>query len=165
MWWTGLLLGLAILTPGVVSAENQAAQHSAGETAVAAVLDALHERASAADFDGYFALYHESAVFLGTDRDEYWPLAAFKTYTRARFASGTGWTYHPIQRFVHVAGNVAWFEERLLHETYGETRGTGVLLHDSSGWRVVQYNLTLPIPNDLFDHMGKEIKDFYARLH
>ena len=156
----GLLLCLATLTPCLAIAQAQ--PQSTSEMAVAAVLDALHERASKADFEGYFALYDESAVFLGTDRDEYWPLAQFKTYTRARFATGTGWTYHPTERFVHVVGKFAWFEERLRHETHGETRGTGVLLLGPEGWRVAQYNLTLPIPNDLFDHMGKEIKDFYS---
>jgi ketosteroid isomerase-like protein len=34
------------------------------------VLDALHARASAADFDGYFELYTDDAVFLGTDATE-----------------------------------------------------------------------------------------------
>ena len=131
-------------------------------TAVEAVLDALHDRAAAADFEGYFALYAEGAVFLGTDRDEYWPLADFKAYTRERFATGTGWTYVPTERFVHVNGATAWFEERLQHARYGETRGTGVLVQTKDGWRVAQYNLTLPIPNDLFVSVAEDIKTFYG---
>ena len=132
------------------------------EVDVGVVLDALHEQASAANYEGYFALYHDSAVFMGTDREEYWPLTEFKSYTKARFANGTGWTYHASERFIHVVGDAAWFEERLQHERYGETRGTGVLLRTQSGWKIVQYNLTLPIPNDLFDHMATEIAEFYA---
>jgi hypothetical protein len=134
----------------------------ADQTAIAEVLDALHERAAKADFEGYFALYHERAVFLGTDRDEYWPLAQFKTYARPHFDAGTGWTYHPTERFIHVAGNTAWFEERLQHASYGETRGTGVLLSTEEGWRVVQYNLTLPIPNALFKDVAADISEHYA---
>lgn len=135
---------------------------AAAEPAVARVLDELHARAAAADFDGYFALYAEGAVFLGTDREEYWPLEAFKAYARPRFATGTAWTYHPTERFIHRKGDVAWFEERLQHTRYGQARGTGVLVNTEGGWRVAQYNLTLPIPNDLFDGMAKEISAFYA---
>lgn len=146
----------ALLVNGVASADPPA------DVEIDGVLDALHQRASEADFEGYFELYHDRAVFLGTDRDEYWPLAEFKRYTRARFQTGTGWTYHPLERFVHVAGDAAWFEERLRHDRYGETRGTGALLRTPEGWKVVQYNLTLPIPNDLFRGMATDIAEYYG---
>ena len=132
------------------------------QQAVRAVLDALHEKASAADFEGYFALYASNAVFLGTDRDEYWPLAEFKRYTRERFAAGTGWTYRPVERFVHVNGDTAWFEERLHHARYGQTRGTGVLVREDGAWRIAQYNLTLPIPNELFVDVAANVKRHYG---
>lgn len=134
----------------------------ADDAAIAQVLDALHERASEADFAGYFELYHERAVFLGTDREEYWPLEAFKAYARPHFEAGRGWSYRPTERFIHVAGDTAWFEERLQHDTYGETRGTGVLLRTDAGWRVAQYNLTLPIPNALFRDIAGDIAEHYA---
>ncbi len=149
-----LLLALLWVTPQVWADE---------QAAVGAVLDALHAKASAADFEGYFALYAENAVFLGTDRSEYWPLEAFKKYTRERFATGTGWTYVPKERFVHVKDDVAWFEERLDHARYGETRGTGVLVREAGAWRVAQYNLTLPIPNELFVDVVEDIKRHYAQ--
>jgi ketosteroid isomerase-like protein len=154
----GIILAALVIWPAAPAMAN------AEEEAVGAVLNALHQRASAADFDGYFALYHPRAVFLGTDRDEYWPLAEFKRYTRARFANGEGWTYHPVERFVHVAGDSAWFEERLQHQRYGQTRGTGVLLKNGDRWRIVQYNLTLPIPNALFPEMAREISEYYEAL-
>ncbi len=138
-----------------------AGQADEDEAAVAMVLDELHLRAARADFEGYFALYHDQAVFLGTDRDEYWPMAQFKAYTRSRFAGGHGWTYRPVERHVHTVAGTAWFEERLEHEVYGQLRGTGVLLRTPAGWRVAQYNLTLPIPNDLFVNMAGEISEFY----
>jgi len=153
----GIILAAVLTWPAAPAA-------AAEEEAVSAVLNALHQRASAADFDGYFALYHPRAVFLGTDRDEYWPLPEFKRYTRARFADGEGWTYRPVERFVHVAGDSAWFEERLQHDRYGQTRGTGVLLKTDDGWRIVQYNLTLPIPNALFPDMARAISEHYEAL-
>lgn len=149
--WSLLLAALCLATPA-----------HPDEAAVGRVLDALHRRAAAADFAGYFELYDERAVFLGTDRDEYWTLSEFKEYTRSRFASGTGWTYRPTERFIHTAGDAAWFEERLQHARYGETRGTGVLLKTAAGWRIVQYNLTLPIPNALFGEIAAEVSAHYA---
>lgn len=128
---------------------------------VDATLDALHERASKADLDGYLALFSDDAVFLGTDRDEIWPIDVFSAYVAERFATGTGWTYVPTERTVHRRGDVAWFEERVLNAAYGETRGTGVLVLDNGVWRIAQYNLTLPIPNDLFDDVSERIKEFY----
>lgn len=151
--WLGLI---SLSTAGAWATDHD------DQAAIGAVLDALHKEASAANFEGYFSLYHDHAVFLGTDRAEYWPLAEFKSYTQARFADGTGWTYNASERFIHVSGDAAWFEERLQHEAYGETRGTGVLLRTPSGWKVAQYNLTLPIPNDLFEHIATEIAEFYA---
>lgn len=148
---TGCQAAGPALTPG-----NQ-------EAAIGAVLDELHLQASKANFEGYFALFHEDAVFLGTDRAEYWPLPDFKRYTKARFASGSGWTYVPSERFVHQRGEVAWFEERVVHDRYGETRGTGVLIYEDQRWQIAQYNLVLPIPNDLFDRYSKEIFNYYRR--
>ncbi len=142
----------------LVAAQAAGAQPSGEEQEIADVLDALHARASEADFEGYFALYHERAVFLGTDKSEYWPLEAFKAYAKPRFDTGVAWTYHPTERFIHVSDDSAWFEERLDHARYGETRGTGVLLRTPQGWRIVQYNLTLPIPNDLFAEFAERVK-------
>ncbi len=151
----GCIVAATLLLAATASADSPA------KAEIGRVLVTLHQRASEADFEGYFDLYHERAVFLGTDRDEYWPLPAFKRYTRARFETGTGWTYHPVERFVHVAGDTAWFEERLRHDRYGETRGTGVLLRTRDGWKVTQYNLTLPIPNELFRDVAADIAEHY----
>lgn len=43
------------------------------------------------------------------------------------FDKGNGWTYLPKNRFITVAksGQVAWFDEMLDSQTYGEYRGTG----------------------------------------
>lgn len=131
------------------------------EAAIDRVLDTLHARAAEADFDGYFELYHEDAVFLGTDRSEYWTVDELRAYAKPHFEAGTGWTYRPLERHVHVAGDTAWFEERLEHARYGETRGTGVLLRTEAGWRVVQYHLTLPIPNELFPDVARRVIEHY----
>jgi hypothetical protein len=114
---------------------------------VDSVLTALHRTASTGSWDQYFALYTPDAVFLGTDAHERWDLAAFRQYA----AGSTGWTYVPTERHVFVAadGHTAWFDERLQNAGFGETRGSGVVVKSTEGWRVAQYNLSLPIPNDL----------------
>ena len=130
------------------------------EAAVGAVLDALHAAAARADTGAYFALFAPSAVFLGTDPGERWPLDEFKAYAGARFARGDGWHYEVLERHVSVRDGVAWFDETLRNAKLGACRGSGVLLRQgaaqtggdegSSGgkWRVAQYNLQMAIPND-----------------
>lgn len=128
--------------------------------AVWTVLDHLHARAAAADFDGYFALYTPNAVFLGTDGTERWPIEEFKAYTKDRFATGKGWTYTSRDRFIFFSedGRTAWFDEMLDNAKYGECRGSGVLVYGLDGtWRIAQYNLSKPIPNDDMEAVVKLI--------
>lgn len=154
--WTLLLLGaLAPLSLGPGSLTAQGA-----EAEVAQVLDALHHLASVGDFDAYFDLYTPDAIFMGTDATERWTMEEFKGYARPAFADGSGWTYEPTERHIYLApgGRAAWFDERLQNASFGETRGTGALvLGDDGRWRITQYNLTIPIPNDL-------ARDFVARI-
>jgi len=138
------------------------AQGSSDRDRVSAVLDALHAKASEADFDGYFDLYADEAVFLGTDATERWPRDAFMAYTKPRFDTGTGWTYTLIERHVTIApgGQTAWFDERLDNASIGESRGSGVLVRQDGEWKIAQYNLTVPIPNDLLRGVAEEIRAF-----
>jgi ketosteroid isomerase-like protein len=140
---------LLLLTVLLISISTTQAQSA--EEDVSAVLDALHLKASEGDFDGYFSLYADNAVFLGTDSSERWPLDIFKDYTRGRFATGTAWTYHMLERNIDFSpdGNVAWFDESLTNENLGLTRGTGVLIKSGDKWLISQYNLTIPVPNEL----------------
>lgn len=132
------------------------------EAAVHAVLDALHDAASKADGPRYFALFDESAVFLGTDASERWSITKFREYAEARFATGKGWTYRVKSRHVSIspAGDAAWFDEMLMNDKYGECRGSGVLLLREGGWKVAQYNLLAPIPNDMLPEVARLIRAF-----
>lgn len=124
------------------------------------VLDALHERASTADYEGYFSLYTPGATFIGTDAGEVWTVEAFKAYAKPHFDKGTGWTYLPRDRNVYFSPdeNVAWFDELLDNEKLGETRGTGVLIKVGTLWKVSQYHLTIPIPNAIASDVANQIK-------
>ena len=126
------------------------------------VLDDLHHYASEADGVKYFSLFDSDAVFFGTDATERWNINEFKEYALKRFKNGTGWTYYPINRNIYLNNdrNTAWFDEELNNDKYGVFRGTGVLIKTNEGWKISQYNLLLPIPNDLLIDYSKEIKLF-----
>lgn len=148
-----LLLVSLILTAPLSLAQSE-------EDAVSAVLDDIHRLASEADFEGYFNLYTPDAVFMGTDAAERWSIAEFKQYARPAFDRGTGWTYVMTERNIFLSddGNTAWFDERLDNEGFGECRGTGVLVKVDGVWKVSQYNLTVPIPNELLRDVVAQIR-------
>lgn len=130
---------------------------ASAERDAARALDDFHDAAARADEERYFAHFAPDAVFLGTDMTERWDLTAFRAYAHSRFASGHGWTYHPQRRAITFApdGTVAWFDEDLIGERAGPTRGSGVLLYSGGRWLIAQYNLAFTIPNDRFDDLRK----------
>jgi SnoaL-like domain len=145
-------------------APKPAVDVAAETAAVSAVLDSFHHNASVPDEDAYFALFAPNAVFLGTDAGERWPVTEFRTYAHARFEQGDGWTYRLREGTRHVTispgGDVAWFDELLDNENYGLTRGTGVLRSIDGQWKIAQYHLTIPVPNEL----AREVVDMIREL-
>jgi len=131
-----------LLFVSLLSADPASARQSqaAARQAVSDTLDALHMAASEANFDRYFGLYADDAVFYGTDATERWTKPAFEAYAAPHFEAGRGWTYHVTERNVFVSedGRFAWFDERLDNASLGETRGSGVLRRSERGWQVVQ---------------------------
>jgi|TARA_B100001105_G_scaffold241629_1_gene221172 hypothetical protein len=125
------------------------------------VLDNLHKYASEANGNKYFALFNDQAVFHGTDLNERWTIDEFKNYAQNRFDTGTGWTYKSLERniFINSSNTTAWFDEILINVKYGKFRGTGVLSKVDGMWKIDQYNLLLPIPNDLLLKYTKEVKE------
>jgi len=122
-------------------------------------LNALHQYAAEAKYDAYFSLYSADAIFIGTDATETWTLPEFQAYTKPIFSKGKGWTYTPTERHIYFSpnGDVAWFDELLQNKSIGLTRGTGVLVLTESGWKISQYHLTMPVPNELIEDVAKQI--------
>lgn len=115
------------------------------------VLNDFHDAAARADGERYFAHFTEDAVFLGTDAEERWDVAAFRVFAEPYFGTGQGWTYVASERHLSLGPGkkVVWFDERLQNESYGEVRGSGVLRRVGKQWKIAQYNLAIPVPNDL----------------
>ncbi len=134
-----LLLALAILAGPVLAKDPGQA------------LDAFHRAAAEADLDGYFSLMTDEVVFLGTDGSERWQGQAFRDFVRPHFEAGRGWTYTVTDRALTLdsSGRIAWFDEALDNEQLGACRGSGVLVLQDERWKVAQYNLSVPVPNDL----------------
>ena len=156
----GLAVSLAVALASGAAGAAGAASVAADTAAVAAVLDAFHAAAARADEAAYFGLLAPNAVFLGTDAGERWDKPAFRAFAHPYFAQGKGWAFVPRDRHVDFAaeGRVAWFDELLDSASYGECRGTGVLERSDVGWRVVQYHLTIPVPNDLAKEVVARIR-------
>ena len=121
------------------------------------VLDDWHNAASKADEERYFGHFAKEAVFLGTDATERWDMPAFRAYAHPYFSQGKGWSFHSVRRDITMeASGVAWFDEALETPNLGPARGSGVLLKDTDGqWKIAQYNLSVPIPNERFAEVKK----------
>ncbi|MBR9728262.1 nuclear transport factor 2 family protein [Shewanella intestini] len=108
------------------------------------LLNQLHESATTANWQRYFSLFHPKAVFLGTDATERWDMVSFR-----KFAEQTqGWRYDLKSRKLIKVDNTVVFDEQLYSPSYGLSRGTGALVKTQAGWKVLQYHLSFPIPND-----------------
>ena len=143
------------------AARSQTADGLFASGAITGVLDAWHAAAASADEEKYFSYFASDAVFLGTDATERWTRDEFRKWAHPYFAKGKAWTYKATSRWIAFAEDrrVAWFDELLENASLGTCRGSGVLVATTSGWKIVQYNLSIPIPNALADQVVKLIRD------
>lgn len=112
-------------------------------------LEAWHKAAADADFDAYFELMTDDAVFIGTDADENWQLEAFKAYAKPHFDLGKAWSFSTLERTIYhpKKSKIAWFDE-LLDTQMGICRGSGVLRLDGKTWKIQHYVLSITVPNE-----------------
>src|SRR5579859_2711752 len=161
--WIALILLALATSPARADPDDDAKVAAIGQ-----MLDQLHAAASKADGKTYFDLFAPDAVFIGTDASERWTMDQFRGYALPLFAQGKGWTYKPRLRHVTIArvpcSCVAWFDEILDSASYGISRGTGMVTLTPFGWKIEQYALTFPIPNDLAKEMTGRIKAFEAKI-
>jgi hypothetical protein len=153
------LLWLAASLPaGTATAQSADGVFATG--AVASVLDGFHAAAAAADEEKYFAALAPGAIFLGTDATERWTKDEFRQFAHPYFARGKAWTYKATARWISFAPDrqVAWFDELLESPHLGTCRGSGVLVSVAGTWKIMQYNLSIPIPNALADSVVKQIQ-------
>ncbi len=124
------------------------------------VLDDFHAAAAEADLERYFGHFTKDGVFFGTDPGERWTVPAFREWATPHFEGETAWTFVARDRHVFFgeAGDSAWFDEIAESESYGACRGTGALRKVGDTWKIAQYNLTIPVPNDLAKDLVRRIR-------
>jgi hypothetical protein len=132
------------------------------EADVAAVLDDWHLAAAGAQEERYFAHFAVGAVFLGTDATERWTVEEFRRYAHPHFAKGKAWSFKAVERHVAFSGDgaVAWFDEKVDTPNLGPCRGSGVLVREKGAWKIAQYNLAVPISNDLMKEVKERIEQY-----
>lgn len=155
-----LLLSVLIVT-GMASCSQTQSPQDAALASINNVLDLYHAAAAAGDWDTYFDLMSEDGVFIGTDARERWTKPEFRQYS----SGSNGWVYTPLRRNINLTpdGDSAWFDEALLSQSFGSSRGTGVLIRTAAGWKISQYHLTLPIPNGMVRDLTDRIKEYEAQ--
>ena len=124
------------------------------------IIDAWHEAAANADFDSYFNLMTEDAVFIGTDATENWQLEEFKEFSKPYFDKGKAWSFTSLERNIYLNSNknLAWFDE-ILDTQMGLCRGSGVVVLTENGWKIKHYVLSITIPNPKVKNVVKIKKD------
>lgn len=122
-------------------------------------LDTFHRAASEADSVAYLQTVTEDIIFLGTDATERWQGPAFRDFVEDSFVTGRGWTYIPVERNIVLSadGNSAWFDEVLNHAELGQCRSSGIIVNTLDGWKIAQYNLSVPIPNAIVFDVVEDI--------
>ena len=130
----------------------QTAHAQNAETNIHALLNQWHAAAAQAQFENYFKPLHKDFIFMGTDATERWDMAAFKAFAKPYFDKDKAWSFTTLERKVYVTsdGNYAWFDE-LLQTQMKICRGSGVLLKTNNQWQLVQYVLSVTVPNDCID--------------
>lgn len=108
-----------------------------------------HKAAASANFEEYFNLMTDDAVFIGTDATENWTLPKFKKFSKPYFEAGKAWSFSTLERnlYVHENTRIAWFDE-LLDTQMGICRGSGVLMKENNNWKIHHYVLSIAIPNE-----------------
>lgn len=125
------------------------------------MLNSWHNAAAEANFDRYFNHFSgDSAIYMGTAATERWTVAEFKPWAKPFFDRGKAWSFEAVERHMQFSdnGKTAWFDESLDTPNLGPARGSGVLLLKQDKWKIVHYNLSIPIPNAISDTVVQQVE-------
>lgn len=113
------------------------------------IMDDWHLAVANSDFDAYFNVMTEDAVFIGTDPSENWTKKQFIDFAKPYFDKKKTWNFKPLERNIFIAkdGKIVWFNE-LLDTWMSVCRGSGVLIKKNNEWKIEHYVLSITAPND-----------------
>lgn len=138
-----VLLSFLLLFTNVISAQNEF------KIQVGFTLDSWHKAATEANFDSYFNLLTDDAIFIGTDATENWTKSEFESYAKPHFDKGKAWSFTAVERQIYFNSDntIAWFDE-LLDTQMKICRGSGILVLQKGQWKIQHYVLSMTVPND-----------------
>jgi hypothetical protein len=140
---------LVFMLVTLVGCKSNQLQNSSSQNNVNATITAWHRAAAAANYDDYFNLMTEDAIFIGTDANENWNKKAFQIYAKPHFDKGKAWNFKTLERHVYFdkTGKTAWFDE-LLDTQMKICRGSGILVKENKQWKIKHYVLSMTVPNE-----------------
>ena len=120
------------------------------------LMNEWHRDAADANLDSYIGLMDSTCNYIGTDATENWKRDAFAAFCKPYFDKKTTWDFTPIQRDIRVneTSNTAWFDE-ILDTHMGTCRGSGSLELKNGKWKLMQYVLSVAIPNESMEAVKK----------
>lgn len=148
-----ILVGLILI--GCKSTQPKNSENVKSE--INLVLDNWHKAAAEANFNNYFNVMTEDAIYIGTDPTENWNKQEFIKFSKPYFDRGRAWNFTALERNVYFSSDMktVWFDE-LLNTQMKICRGSGVLVVDEKGnWKIKHYVLSMTIPNDNTDEVVK----------
>lgn len=151
---------LILLSLFIVSCCDQGRQGKSDNTAeISRFLDEWHSDASRADMAAYFDKIDSSGIYIGTDATEHWTRQAFYDWSKPHFDKGKAWSFQAEERHIYLSEDqkMAWFDEKL-NSSSGPLRGSGVLASRDGKWKIMQYVLSVPVPNEKF----REVREAMA---
>ena len=112
-------------------------------------IDSWHKAAGSANATEFFGFMDSTCIYLGTDAGERWSKEEFHKFAKPYFDRGKAWDFDPFNRNIIYSEDkqLAWFDE-LLNTWMGVCRGSGVAIFDGENWKLLQYNLSVMIPNE-----------------
>ncbi|MCK5781656.1 MAG: nuclear transport factor 2 family protein [Flavobacteriales bacterium] len=112
-------------------------------------IDQWHSDAAKSNYEDYFGLMDNNAIYIGTDKSELWKKEEFESFAKPYFDSGKTWDFKTISRNIYFSKDkkVAWFDE-LLDTWMGICRSSGVLEYEETQWKLKHYHLSVTIDND-----------------
>lgn len=125
-------------------------------------IDQWHQDAADVNREAYFGKIDEKGVFIGTDATEIWSKQEFYDWAEPQFTGkGTAWDFKAIERNIYFGENsdYVWFDELLSFGKGRVLRGSGVLVKQKQGWKIMHYVLSLPIPNEKFSEVLKTLEN------
>jgi hypothetical protein len=137
------------------------AQQSKPEKQVDQFITDWHNAAARADSDAYFGAFDKEGIYIGTDETERWTKQEFYDWSRKYFEAGKAWSFVGKERNIYFSknGKTAWFDEVVDNGTT-KWRGSGVLVKKKGGWKIMQYVLSVPVPNGIYKEVQEMIHEY-----